>query len=145
VTCSQTIPQRGGALTLDVCGIYLDYSRTAVTDETVRLLLRLADESGLRAAIDASFARREINITRTAPSCTWPSARRARADQRRRHQCRAAGTRCWVGWASSPTGPGAPVGGYHGQADPQHRQHRHRGSDLGPVMAYEALRHYSQP
>src|SRR5438874_1041828 len=56
-------PGRGERLTLEACGIYLDYSKNRVTDDTLRLLLRLADESGLRGRIDAMFAGEKINVT----------------------------------------------------------------------------------
>ena len=56
-------PGRGERLALEACGIYLDYSKNRITDETVRLLVRLADESGLRARIDAMFAGEKINVT----------------------------------------------------------------------------------
>src|SRR5262245_54165819 len=46
-------PKRGERLTVDAVGIYLDYSKNRVTDETIALLLRLAEESGVRGRIDA--------------------------------------------------------------------------------------------
>src|SRR5437868_2895868 len=53
-------PKRGERLTLDAVGIYLDYSKNRVTDETLRLLLRLAEECGLRRRIDAMFRGERI-------------------------------------------------------------------------------------
>src|SRR5262249_4168361 len=56
-------PKRGERLTLEAVGVYLDYSKNRVTDETLKLLLRLADECGLRARIDAMFRGDKINVT----------------------------------------------------------------------------------
>src|SRR3981081_3915028 len=56
-------PKRGERLTTEAVGLYLDYSKNRVTDETLNLLLQLAEESGLRARIDAMFRGEKINIT----------------------------------------------------------------------------------
>ena len=56
-------PQRGERLALDAAGIYLDYSKNRITDETLRLLVQLAEESGLRERIDAMFRGDKINVT----------------------------------------------------------------------------------
>src|SRR5438034_576502 len=56
-------PKRGERLTAEAAGLYLDYSKNRVTDETLDLLLQLAEESGLRARIDAMFGGERINIT----------------------------------------------------------------------------------
>src|SRR5690242_16546838 len=56
-------PNRGERLALDAVGIYFDYSKNRVTDETLRLLLRLAEECGLRQRIDAMFKGERINVT----------------------------------------------------------------------------------
>src|SRR5438309_2228110 len=56
-------PDRGVRLTAEAVGIYLDYSKNRVTDDTLALLLRLADESELRSRIDAMFAGQKINVT----------------------------------------------------------------------------------
>ena len=56
-------PKRGERLSVDAVGLYLDYSKNRVTDETLRLLLQLAEESGLRARIDAMFRGEKINVT----------------------------------------------------------------------------------
>src|SRR5262244_1548243 len=55
--------QRGQRLTADAVGLYLDYSKNRITEETVRLLVALAEESGLRARIDAIFCVDNTNIT----------------------------------------------------------------------------------
>ena len=54
---------RGERLALEAEGLYLDYSKNRVTDETLKLLLQLADESGLRERIDAMFSGQKINTT----------------------------------------------------------------------------------
>src|SRR2546430_2086789 len=56
-------PKRGERLTAEAVGVYLDYSKNRVTDETLKLLLRLAEESGLRGRIDAMFRGDKINVT----------------------------------------------------------------------------------
>ena len=76
-------PKRGEHLTAEAVGVYLDYSKNRVTDETLRLLVRLADECGLRQRIDAMFRGDKINVTeiravlhtalraRKAPPSSW--------------------------------------------------------------------------
>src|SRR5437773_8485370 len=56
-------PRRGERLTVEGVGLYLDYSKHRVTDETLRLLVRLAEEVGLRERIDAMFRGEKINVT----------------------------------------------------------------------------------
>src|SRR5271168_5209779 len=56
-------PKRGERLTLEAAGIFLDYSKHRVNDQTIKLLLQLADESRLRERIDAMFSGEKINIT----------------------------------------------------------------------------------
>ena len=56
-------PARGERMTLEAVGLYLDYSKNRITDETLNLLVQLAKESGLRARIDAMFRGEKINIT----------------------------------------------------------------------------------
>jgi len=58
-----TDPDRGERLTLEATGLFLDYSKNRITDETLQLLLDLANESGLRARIEAMFSGEKINIT----------------------------------------------------------------------------------
>src|SRR5215510_49537 len=55
--------QRGERLTAEAAGLYLDYSKNRITEETLRLLVKLAEECGLRARIDAMFRGDKINIT----------------------------------------------------------------------------------
>ncbi|HEY3716759.1 MAG TPA: glucose-6-phosphate isomerase, partial [Jatrophihabitantaceae bacterium] len=139
-------PRRGEKLTLDACGIYLDYSKNRVTNETVRLLLRLADESGLRARIDAMFAGEKINITEDR-AVLHVALRAPRKEQinvdgidvvpavhevlgRMGEFANRVRARQWRGYTGKPIRNIVNIG--------------IGGSDLGPVMAYEALRHYSQ-
>src|SRR5438874_6222097 len=56
-------PKRGERMTAEAVGLYLDYSKNRVTDETLKLLLQLAEESDLRGRIDAMFRGEKINIT----------------------------------------------------------------------------------
>ena len=56
-------PKRGERMTVEDVGIYFDYSKNRITDETMRLLLQLAEESGLRARIEAMFRGERINVT----------------------------------------------------------------------------------
>src|SRR5260221_11259829 len=60
-------PKRGERLVLEAAGLYLDYSKNRVTDETLKLLLQLAEEGGLRERIDAMFSGVKINITEDPP------------------------------------------------------------------------------
>ena len=56
-------PKRGERMTAEAVGLFLDYSKNRITDETVKLLIELAEESGLQSRIDALFRGEKINIT----------------------------------------------------------------------------------
>jgi glucose-6-phosphate isomerase len=56
-------PKRGERMTAEAAGIYLDYSKNRITDETLKLLIQLAEESGLQERIDAMFRGEKINLT----------------------------------------------------------------------------------
>ena len=56
-------PTRGERMAAEAVGIYLDYSKNRITDQTVRLLIQLAEQSGLHSRIDAMFRGEKINIT----------------------------------------------------------------------------------
>ena len=56
-------PARGERLALAAAGVYLDYSKNRITDETVKLLVQLAEQSGLRERIDAMFRGEKINVS----------------------------------------------------------------------------------
>jgi glucose-6-phosphate isomerase len=138
-------PGRGERLTLEAAGVFLDYSKHRVTDETLRLLVALAEESGLRDRIDAMFRGDRINVTEDravlhvalrAPQGTVirvdgkdvvPDVH-AVLDRMAAFSDRVRGG-AWLGHTGKPIRNVVNVG--------------IGGSDLGPVMAYEALRHYA--
>jgi glucose-6-phosphate isomerase len=139
-------PQRGERLTAEAVGIYLDYSKNRITDETVVLLLQLAEESGLRSRIDAMFRGEKINVTekRAVLHVALRAPRgqsivvdgedvvpqvHAVLDKMADFSNRVRSGE-WKGHTGKPIRNVVNVG--------------IGGSDLGPVMAYEALRHYSQ-
>jgi glucose-6-phosphate isomerase len=139
-------PGRGDRFTLDAVGLFLDYSKNRITDETVKLLIQLAEESGLRARIDAMFAGEKINITENR--AVLHIALRAPK-----------GESILVDAENVVPGVHAVLDKMAAFADrvrsgawKGHTGKRIRnvinvgigGSDLGPVMAYEALRYYSQ-
>jgi glucose-6-phosphate isomerase len=139
-------PQRAERLTVDAAGIYLDYSKNRISDDTLSLLVRLAEASGLRVRIDAMFGGEKINVSEhravlhvalRAPRGTSIVAdgvnvvpevhavldRMADFSNRVR-------SGAWKGHTGKPLRNVVNIG--------------IGGSDLGPVMAYEALRHYSE-
>ncbi len=139
-------PKRGERLAVEKVGIYLDYSKNRVTDETLRLLVQLADESGLRERIDAMFRGDKINVTerRAVLHVALRAPRGATImvdgknvvpevhavlDKMAGFSDRVRGGQ-WVGATGKKIRNVINVG--------------IGGSDLGPVMAYEALRHYSR-
>jgi len=138
-------PRRGERLTVEGVGLYLDYSKHRVTDETLRLLVRLAEEAGLRERIDAMFRGEKINVTENR--AVLHVALRAPRD----------GSILVDGKDVVPEvhvvldrmGDFASrirEGGWKGHTGKRIRNVVNigiGGSDLGPVMAYEALRHYS--
>jgi len=138
-------PQRGERLVCEAEGLYLDYSKNRVTPETIALLVELAQQSGLRERIDAMFAGEHINVTEDraalhvalrAPkgSSLVVDGRNAVADVHEVLDRMAAFSEqvrggAWTGHTGRPIRNVVNIG--------------IGGSDLGPVMAYEALRHYS--
>src|SRR5512147_458001 len=56
-------PERAARMTAEALGLYLDYSKNRITDETIKMLLQLAEESGMRERIRAMFAGEKINLT----------------------------------------------------------------------------------
>ena len=139
-------PKRGERMTVEAVGLYLDYSKNRVTDETLRLLLQLAEESGLRARIDAMFSGEKINVTEKRAvlhtALRAPQGARILVDGKNVvpevHAVLDKMADC-----SERVRSGAWKG---------HTGKRIRnvvnigigGSDLGPVMAYEALKYYSE-
>ena len=139
-------PNRGQRMAVEAVGLYLDYSKNRVTDETLKLLLQLAEESGLRARIDAMFRGEKINITEKRAvlhvALRAPKDATILLDGKNvvpevhavLDQMAAFSNRVRSGEWKGHTGKrirnivNIGIG----------------GSDLGPVMAYEALRHYSE-
>jgi glucose-6-phosphate isomerase len=137
-------PERGERLTAEAVGIYLDYSKNRITDETLTLLLQLAEQSGLRARIDAMFRGEKINVSENravlhialrapkeasivvdgenvVPEVHAVLDRMAEFSDRVR-------SGAWRGHTGKRIRNVVNIG--------------IGGSDLGPVMAYEALTHY---
>jgi glucose-6-phosphate isomerase len=139
-------PRRGERFAAEAAGIYLDYSKNRVTGETIRLLVALAEECGLRERIDAMFGGEKINATeqRAVLHAALRAADGARfvADGENVVPAVHAVLDRMAAFAHSVRS--GQWRGYTG------KRIRHvvnigiGGSDLGPVMAYEALRHYSQ-
>src|SRR5580704_4983105 len=136
---------RGDRFTLEAAGIFLDYSKNRVTDETLKLLIQLAEECGLRARIDAMFRGEKINITENRAilhvALRAPKGASIVVDgENVVPQVHAVVDK--MAEFSNRVRSGAWTG---------HTGKRIRnvinigigGSDLGPVMAYEALKHYS--
>ena len=139
-------PKRGQRLALEAVGLYLDYSKNRVTDETLKLLLGLAEESGLRARIDAMFSGEKINITEKR--AVLHVALRAPKDEEifvdRKNvvpEVHAVLDRMTDFSNRVRTGEWK---GHTGKRIKNVINIGIGGSDLGPVMAYEALKHYSQ-
>ncbi len=137
---------RGKRFTLEALGLYFDYSKNRVTDETMRLLVGLAEQSSLRSRIDAMFAGEKINVTENR--AVLHVALRAPA-----------GEKIFVDGADVVPDVHAVLdkmdkfsaqvrsGAWKGHTGKRIRNIVNigiGGSDLGPVMAYEALKHYSQ-
>jgi glucose-6-phosphate isomerase len=139
-------PRRGERMKVEALGILLDYSKHRITDETLELLLKLAGESGLRERVDAMFRGEKINVTEKR--AVLHVALRAPAGQsivvdgenvvpqvhavleKMAGFSRAVRGGQWKGYTGKPIRTVVNIG--------------IGGSDLGPVMAYEALRHYSE-
>ncbi len=138
-------PERGERLTLSACGIYLDYSKNRITDETIRLLLQLAAQSGLRERIDAMFAGEKINITEDR-AVLHVALRAPRKEQITVDGIDVVPAVHEVLGRMGEFADRVRSGHWRGYTDKSIRNIVNvgiGGSDLGPVMAYEALRHYS--
>jgi len=139
-------PRRAERFSAEAAGLYLDYSKHRITDETVRLLVGLAEECGLRDRIKAMFGGEAINLTEQRAvlhvALRAPRGRTMRVNGRdvvpevhavlERMAAFADRVRsgAWTGHTGKPIRNVVNIG--------------IGGSDLGPVMAYEALRHYSR-
>jgi glucose-6-phosphate isomerase len=138
--------KRGERMTVEAAGLFLDYSKNRITNETLHLLLKLADESGLKARIKAMFSGEKINITENravlhvalrapkhakifvdgknvVPDVHAVLEKMAKFSNRVRNGA-------WKGFTGKRIKNIVNIG--------------IGGSDLGPVMAYEALKHYSR-
>ncbi len=140
-------PHRGERFAAEGAGLYLDYSKHRITEETMRLLFQLAHESGLRERIDAMFAGEKINTTENRAvlhvALRAPRSATIVVDgenvvpkvhavlDRMADFSRRVRDGSWKGHTGKRIRNVINIG--------------IGGSDLGPVMAYEALRHYADP
>jgi glucose-6-phosphate isomerase len=138
-------PARGERLTAHAAGLYLDYSKNRVTDETLALLLALAEQSRLKERIEAMFRGDRINVSENRSvlhvALRMPKGESLIVDgvdvvaqvhevlARMSAFCERLRAGDWAGYTGRPIRNVVNIG--------------IGGSDLGPVMAYEALRHYS--
>jgi glucose-6-phosphate isomerase len=139
-------PSRGERLTVEALGLFLDYSKNRITGETLKLLIRLAEESGLRERIDAMFRGEKINVTEKR--AVLHTALRAPRDasivvdgENVVPKVQAVLDRM------SDFSNRLRSGEWKGHTGKRIRNVVNvgiGGSDLGPVMAYEALKHYAE-
>ena len=137
--------ERGTRFAVQAAGIYLDYSKNRITEETLRLLLELAHESGLKDRIDAMFRGDKINVSEDR--AVLHVALRAPRGASIIHDGRnvVPGVHAVLD-RMAEFAEQVRSGAWKGQTDKRIRNVINigiGGSDLGPVMAYEALRHYS--
>ena len=139
-------PHRGTRLTAEGAGLYLDYSKHRITDETVRLLVALAEERGLSTRIEAMFTGDKINITENR-AVLHVALRADRTDQIFVDGTDVVPLVHGVLDRMSAFADRVRDGGWKGHTGKPIRNIINigiGGSDLGPVMAYEALRFYSR-
>src|ERR1700726_3491988 len=138
--------ERGESLAIEAVGLYLDYSKNGITDETLRLLLQLARESGLRDRIDAMFGRGKIPISENR--AVLQVALRAPRGATIMHDGRNVAPEVHaVLDRMADFANRLRSGAWKGHTGRRIRNVINigiGGSDLGPVMAYEALKHYSE-
>jgi glucose-6-phosphate isomerase len=138
-------PDRGERLSAEAAGIYLDYSKNRITTETLQLLLQLAAESDLRGRIDAMFRGDAINVSEKR--AVLHIALRAPRGSTILHQGHNVVPDVHaVLDRMADFADGLRSGTWKGHTGTRIRNVINigiGGSDLGPVMAYEALRHYS--
>ena len=139
-------PGRGERLTVEGAGLFLDYSKNRITDETIKLLLQLAEESGLKRRIEAMFSGEKINITENR--AVLHVALRAPKDQIILVDGKNVVPEVHaVLDKMSDFSNRVRSGEWKGHTGKRIRNVVNigiGGSDLGPVMAYEALKHYSE-
>jgi len=139
-------PTRGERLKVEAAGIYLDYSKNRITDETVKLLLQLAEDSGLRQRTDAMFRGERINVTEKR-AVLHVALRAPLGDEILVDDVDVVPLVHDVLDKMTTFSNRVRSGewkGYTGKSIRNIVNIGIGGSDLGPVMAYEALRHYSQ-
>ena len=138
-------PKRGERMTAEAAGVFLDYSKNRVTNETLKLLIDLAEQSGLSARIDAMFRGEKINVTENRAvlhvALRAPKSETISVDgqnvvpevhavlDKMADFSRRVRDGHWKGYSGKRIKTIVNIG--------------IGGSDLGPVMAYEALKHYS--
>ena len=138
-------PNRGQTFSLDAVGLHLDYSKNRINSETMSLLIALANQADLPARIEAMMSGEKINVTENRAvlhtALRAPKGADIRVDgenvvpgvhdvlERMAHFCNAITSGQWTGATGKPIRNVVNIG--------------IGGSDLGPVMAYQALRHYS--
>src|ERR1035438_5715777 len=139
-------PKRGERLTVEARGLYLDYSKNRITDQTLKLLLQLTRESGLRGKMDAMFSGEKINVTENRAvlhvALRAPKGATILVDEKNVVPEVHAVLDRMAEFANR-----VRSGAWKGHTGKRIRNVINigiGGSDLGPVMAYEALRHYSQ-
>ena len=139
-------PKRGERMTAEAVGLYLDYSKNRITSETLKLLLQLADESGLRRRIDAMFRGEKINVTENRAvlhvALRAPRGASIVVDGENVVPQVHAVLDKMADFSNR-----VRSGGWQGHTGKRIRNVINigiGGSDLGPVMAYEALKHYSE-
>jgi glucose-6-phosphate isomerase len=139
-------PARGERFTLEASGIFLDYSKNRITQETLKLLLQLAAESGLRERIEAMFTGEKINITENR-AVLHVALRAPKGDSILVDGQNVVPAVHTVLDKMAAFSERIRSGAWKGQTGKRIRNVINvgiGGSDLGPVMAYEALRYYSQ-
>jgi glucose-6-phosphate isomerase len=140
-------PERGKRMVVETAELYFDYSKNLVTPEILKLLIQLAEECGLQGRIDAMFRGERINVTENRPvlhvALRAPKGMSIVVDgenvvpqvhavlDKMAEFSKAVRTGVWLGHTGKRIRNVVNIG--------------IGGSDLGPVMAYEALRHYSDP
>jgi glucose-6-phosphate isomerase len=138
-------PARGERMTAEAAGVYLDYSKNRINDDTLKLLIELAEQSGLRARIDAMFRGEKINTTENRAvlhvALRAPKGASILVDSKNvvpevhavldkmAEFANRVRSGHWKGHSGKPICNVVNIG--------------IGGSDLGPVMAYEALKYYS--
>ena len=138
-------PRRGERLTAEAAGVYLDYSKNRVTDATIALLLQLAAESGLRARIDAMFRGDRINVSENR-AVLHVALRAPRGESIVLDGRNVVADVHAVLDRMAEFADRVRSGAWKGHTGKRIRNVINvgiGGSDLGPVMAYEALKHYS--